>query len=116
VIQQNEFGHTISFHSKLTNQVWWLTNIYAHCTPHGREAFFHWFSNLKTLGERLWIFLGDFNIIRAPENRNKPGGDIQRILNFNLAISQLGVQEMPLKGQAFTWSNMQRDPLLEKLD
>jgi hypothetical protein len=38
------------------------------------------------------------------------------MLNFNLAISQLGLQEIPLKGQAFTWSNMQRHPLLEKLD
>jgi hypothetical protein len=55
-------------------------------------------------------------MIRYPENRNKPGGDPIRMLNFNLAISQLGLQEIPLKGQAFTWSNMQRHPLLEKLD
>jgi exonuclease III len=31
VIEQNSFGHTISFRTKLTNQVWWLTNIYAPC-------------------------------------------------------------------------------------
>jgi hypothetical protein len=55
-------------------------------------------------------------MIRTPENRNKSGGDTHRILNFNLAISQLGIQEIPLKGQAYTWSNMQRHPLLEKLD
>jgi hypothetical protein len=70
----------ISFHSKLTNQVWWLTNIYAPCTPHGSEAFLFWFSNLEITGDKLWIFLGDFTMIRAPENRNKPGGDTQRIL------------------------------------
>jgi hypothetical protein len=38
------------------------------------------------------------------------------MLKFNLAISQLGIQEIPLKGQPFSWSNMQRHPLLEKLD
>jgi hypothetical protein len=38
------------------------------------------------------------------------------MLNFNLAISQLGLQEIPLKGQAYTWSNMQWHPLLEKFD
>ena len=38
------------------------------------------------------------------------------MMNFNLVISQLGLQEIPLKGQAYTWSNMQRHPLLEKLD
>jgi hypothetical protein len=55
-------------------------------------------------------------MIRFPENRNKPRGDPTRMLNFNLAISQLGLQEIPLKGHAFTWSNMQHHPLLEKLD
>jgi hypothetical protein len=41
-------------------------------------------------------------MIRTPKNRNKSGGDIQRMLDFNMAISQLGVQEIPLKGQAYT--------------
>lgn len=100
----------------MTQQDWWLTNIYAPCTPAGREVFLHWFSNLEVLADRLWIIIGDFNMIRTPKNRNKPGGDIQRMLDFNMAISQLGVQEIPLKGQAYTWLNMQRHPLLEKLD
>jgi endonuclease/exonuclease/phosphatase family metal-dependent hydrolase len=55
-------------------------------------------------------------MIRSPKNRNKLGGDPLRMLNFNLSISQLGFQEIPLKGQAYTWSNMQQHPLLEKLD
>jgi hypothetical protein len=38
------------------------------------------------------------------------------MLDFNNTISQLDLQETPLKGQAFTWSNMQHHPLLEKLD
>jgi exonuclease III len=50
VIQQNMFGHTISFCRKLTNQVWWLTNIYAPCSPLGREAFF-----LGSLTSRLMV-------------------------------------------------------------
>jgi endonuclease/exonuclease/phosphatase family metal-dependent hydrolase len=37
-------------------------------------------------------------------------------LNFILTISQLAVQEIPLKGQAYTWTNMQRHPLLENPD
>jgi exonuclease III len=116
VVDQNLFGHTIHFRSKLTCQVWWLTNIYAPCSTQGREAFLAWFSNLEIDEDKLWIFLGDFNMIRYPENRNKPGGDPIRMLTFYSAISQLGLQEIPLKGQAFTWSNMQRHPLLEKLD
>jgi endonuclease/exonuclease/phosphatase family metal-dependent hydrolase len=116
VIDQNSFGHTICFHTKLTNQTWWLTNIYAPCTPQRREEFLSWFSSLEIDDNKLWIFLGDFNMIRSPDNRNKPGGDHLRMMSFNLVISQLGLQEIPLKGQAYTWSNMRRQPLLEKLD
>jgi exonuclease III len=116
VVEQNLFGHTIRFQSNLNGQVWWLSNIYAPCTPHGREAFLAWFSNLEIDEDKLWIFLGDFNMIRYPENCNKQGGDPIRMLNFNAVISQLGLQEIPLRGQAFTWSNMQHLPLLEKLD
>jgi exonuclease III len=116
VVDQNLFGHTVHFRSKLTGHDWWLTNIYAPCSTKGREAFLAWFSDLEIDEDKLWIFLGDFNMIRYPENRNKPGGDPIRMLNFNSAISQLGLQEIPLKGQAFTWSNMQRLALPEKLD
>jgi hypothetical protein len=42
---------------------------------------------------------------------------MHHMLNFNSAISTLGVQEIQLKGQVFMWSNMQQQqPLLEKLD
>jgi hypothetical protein len=63
-----------------------------------------------------WVILGDFNLIRSPENRNRVGGDINNMLLFNRIISQLDLVEIPLKGRAFTWSNMQDNPLLEKLD
>lgn len=38
------------------------------------------------------------------------------MLLFNAVISELGLVEHPLKGKSFTWSNMQEEPLLEKLD
>jgi endonuclease/exonuclease/phosphatase family metal-dependent hydrolase len=63
-----------------------------------------------------WIVMGDFNFIRNPKDRNKPGGDVTDMLLFNEAISKLGLVELPLKGRQFTWSNMQKDPLLERLD
>jgi hypothetical protein len=37
-----------------------------------------------------WLILGDFNFIRKPSNRNKPSGDINGMLFFNEAISNLG--------------------------
>jgi endonuclease/exonuclease/phosphatase family metal-dependent hydrolase len=63
-----------------------------------------------------WLLVGDFNLIRYPENRNRPGGDVQEMLLFNEAISSLGLTEIPLQGRKFTWSNKQDPPLVEKLD
>ena len=63
-----------------------------------------------------WLLMGDFNFIRSEENRNKPGEDINDILLFNDIIGHLGLLELPVKGRAFTWSNMQNQPLLVQLD
>ena len=38
------------------------------------------------------------------------------MMRFNQVIQHLDLEEIPLKGRAFTWSNMQDSPLLEKLD
>src|ERR1041385_638698 len=60
--------------------------------------------------------MGDFNYIRYPHNRSRGQGDTQHMLQFNESISNLALVEIPLKDRAFTWSNMQDAPLLEKLD
>ena len=38
------------------------------------------------------------------------------MLSFIEALSALGVVELPLHGQRFTWTNKQLSPLLERLD
>lgn len=63
-----------------------------------------------------WIIMGDFNLYRYLENRNREGADINDMFLFNSTISFLGLSEIPLQGKKFTWSNMQSPPLLEKLD
>jgi hypothetical protein len=55
-------------------------------------------------------------LIRYPENRNKPGGDLNDMLLFNEVISSQGWVELPLYGRKFTWSNKQSSALLERLD
>jgi hypothetical protein len=37
--------------------------------------------------ETKWLIVGDFNLLRAPENRNKPGGSVTEMFAFNTAIS-----------------------------
>lgn len=63
-----------------------------------------------------WLLLGDFNLMRKPEDRNRDGGDIAEMFMFNNAISVLGLNEIVLQGMKYTWSNMQPNHLLEKID
>ena len=52
-----------------------------------------------------WLIVGDFNLIRKLENRNRPGGDLTEIGLFNEAISSLDLTGITLHGKQFTWSN-----------
>jgi hypothetical protein len=63
-----------------------------------------------------WLLVGDYNFIRSPSNRNKPGGNVNDMLLFNDFIRQQNLIELPIQGRKYTWSNMQDDPLLEQLD
>jgi hypothetical protein len=52
-----------------------------------------------------WLLVGDFNLIRKPSDSNRPGGNVQEMLRFNEVMSHLGLEELPLQGSHFSWSN-----------
>jgi hypothetical protein len=54
------------------------------------------------------MFVGDFNFYRSFQDRNRDGSNMQDIMVFNEIISNLSLQEIPLKERSFTWSNMQQ--------
>jgi exonuclease III len=113
---QNDFSISVKFTCNISNDIWYLTNIYGPSHADRKDEFLHWFSNISMPDDSDWLIMGDFNYIRKPSDMNKPGGNINEMLQFNEAISHLGLVEIPFKGRKFTWSNMQSDPLLEKLD
>ena len=82
----------------------------------GKRNFLQWFKHYDITDDENWLVVGDFNLIRKPENRNRPGGDDNEMLLFIEAISALGLIELPLHGKKYTWTNKQSPPLLERLD
>jgi hypothetical protein len=112
----NEYAQSIMFTSLLSGASWLLTNVYAPCTDEGKRMFTTWFRNIQMLDNVDWLVVGDFNLIRKAEDRNKPGANANEIFMFNEAISALGLVEISLKGRTFTWTNKQTLPLLERLD
>lgn len=113
VIDKQAFGITISFTSSHNMDNRNLTTVYGPCIEPARSEFINWFKNHHIADSDNWLFLGDFNFYRSLLNRNKPGGNLADIFVFNDAIRHLGLVELQLKGRAYTWSNMQNDPLLE---
>lgn len=110
------FSLTVEFTSKLDDSTWTLLNVYGPCTPQGKRKFTTWLKNSEIPNDEDWIIMGDFNLYRYPENRNRDGADINDMFLFNSTISHMGISELSLQGKKYTWSNMQQPPLLEKLD
>jgi hypothetical protein len=116
VMHYEPFAISVHFTSKQSTQKWTLVNVYGPCNGDLRDAFVQWLYNLNIPIDEDWLILGDFNFIRSPENRNKPGGNIDDMLIFNDVIRTQNLTELSIKGRKYTWSNMQEDPLLEQLD
>ena len=116
ILIEEEFALVTKFQSTQSAQMWTLVNIYGPCQGDSRIDYTRWLLNLNIPSNEDWLLVGDFNYIRSPANRNKPGGNINDMITFNDFIRTQGLIELPLKGRTFTWSNMQEDPLLEQLD
>jgi endonuclease/exonuclease/phosphatase family metal-dependent hydrolase len=106
----------MKFTCKYSGRIWYLTNIYGRTHNEDRMDFITWMADLDSSDMHLWMIMGDFNLIRGPENRRRIGGNNNNMTNFNATIQAHDLEEIPLKGREFTWSNMQDSPLLERLD
>lgn len=110
------FALGVKFTSTQSNSSWTLVNVYGPCTGPNRALFTSWLFDLDIPNGEDWLLVGDFNYIRAPDNRSRSGGDPNDMLTFNEFIRTQSLVEIPIKGRSYTWSNMQTDPLLEQLD
>jgi len=63
-----------------------------------------------------WLLAGDFNLIRAAEEKNSASANNTHITAFNQTIEDLGILELPLLDCLFTWSNLRATPTLARLD
>jgi len=97
MVFHNSYATSIEFTSLHNNVVWVLTNIYAPCTPQGKREFINWFKNIQIPDHIDWLVLGDFNLYRSPDDRNRDGADYAEMFLFNEAISALGLVEFPSK-------------------
>jgi hypothetical protein len=59
-----------------------------------------------------WVLGGDFNLIYQAEDKNNPNLDRAMMGRFRRVINEAELQEIPLIGRQFTWSNERESPTL----
>jgi exonuclease III len=116
LVSSNGYSVIVKLTSRLYAQSFHITNIYGPAATADKLGFISWLYNFDTSGFEDWLLLGDFNLIRSAENRNRPGGNSSEMMLFNDLIQHLDLVEIDFQGRSFTWSNMQDNALLEKLD
>ena len=77
------FALGVRLTSTQSNDTWMLVNIYGPCADPNRALFTVRLFDLHIPYGEDWLVLGDFNYIRAPDNRNRGGGDANDMLIFN---------------------------------
>lgn len=93
---QNNFAISVEFKAKYNYMKCVLTNVYGPCTSEGKIEFTSWLKSIQMPDDTDWLLLGDFNLMRSPDDRNKPGGNVSEMSLFNEAISALRLVELPL--------------------
>lgn len=98
-----------------------LINVYGPCSSGPERGTF--LQELEAEATRvctdddlLCVVLGDFNVIRRPEERSNDHFNAASASLFNDMIRRVGLQDLPLWDRRFTWSNRQQIPILAKLD
>ena len=94
----------------------WLTSVYGPNKPLWRKYFWLELQDLYGLTFPMWCVRGDFNVIRRISEKL---GDSRSTFNmrcFDEFIRESGLLDPTLRNAAFTWSNMQVDPICKRLD
>jgi hypothetical protein len=108
-VDQSKHHITMVFVCKSSGTTWFVTDIYG--PAHSRNELITWLADLDSSSMQYWMIMDNFNLIREPDDRNRRGGDTNNMLIFKILIPSHDLEEIPLKGRAYTWSNM----LLERL-
>jgi exonuclease III len=63
---------SVELHATKSDASWTFTNIYAPCQDDDRLIFLDWLHNIDIPPEENCLLVGDYNLLRSPQDRNKP--------------------------------------------
>jgi exonuclease III len=95
---------------------WWFTGVYGPQTDALKLQFLQELHLVRQDSAGPWVLGGDFNLIYQAEDKNNPNLDRAMMGRFRRVINEAELQEIPLIGRQFTWSNERESPTLVRLD
>jgi hypothetical protein len=108
----------IKFHlcNKGDNFKWALVVVYGPAQEDQKANFLAEMVNMCSREALPILIGGDFNILRRPDEKNKPNYNDRWPFLFNEVIDDLNLRELEMMGRNYTWANSLDDPTYEKLD
>lgn len=80
-----------------------IVNVYAPQSIADKRALWRELGSLKSSNDGIWVFLGDFNAVRKPEDRFNSRFCKHSASDFNNFISASGLNEFQMGGRKFTF-------------
>lgn len=110
--------HTISipFTSSTSVYSFVVTNVYTPTDHRDTDAFLADLHTVAPSAGSGWLVIGDFNLTRAPEDKNTAHFEHRLAAKFNTTVDSLALLELPLLDRLYTWSNKRAVPKLARLD
>ncbi|KAK1277805.1 hypothetical protein QJS04_geneDACA023753 [Acorus gramineus] len=110
------FTVSVLLEDTITHWSWAWTGVYG---PNVEDLRPHLWANLKESRARWnspWCIMGDFNVTRFPFDRNREGSISGSMEQFSAWVANVGLLDIPLVNQQFTWSNLRTRPSFARLD
>ncbi|KAK1617796.1 hypothetical protein QYE76_023313 [Lolium multiflorum] len=115
-ISRGQFFLSVAVLHRVSNRTMDIIGVYGPA-DHGRSReFLQELSAKIATSTRPLLLGGDFNLIRAAEDKNNSNLNWTLIDLFNDNIASWGLREIPRTGARFTWTNRQLNPVRSALD
>ncbi|KAK1312011.1 hypothetical protein QJS10_CPA07g00723 [Acorus calamus] len=111
-----EYSVSTLLECRQTGWKWACSSVYGPHEDASRERLWEEISNIRISWEAPWLVVGDFNVTRFPQDRNRPGPITPGMTRFSSWIEGEGLIDLSVGNQAFTWSNLREEPSLARLD
>ena len=96
--------------------IWVFTGVYGPFTKEEKECLWEEFGAIRGIWENPWCLGGDFNITLFQRERSRQGRITSTMWRFAQIIDELGLVDLPLQGEVFTWSGGLNNQSWARLD